>query len=70
MDLVHVARSYGLHLHNMEKCKHIFKENMEWAEKQEDRMLIRDISLHYIQVLDAAGLKDEADIVRSRLKGF
>ena len=66
MSLMSLAKMYGTHFKNMERCKLLFKEVLAWSSTAEP--ITRNmIYMNYETVLRAAGLAAEADAVRQEL---
>jgi len=58
---------YGTHFKDMEKCKAIFAEVLEWAKTQAEPITRKMIYLNYDGVLRGAGLIAEADAAQAEL---
>ncbi|MDZ4836625.1 MAG: tetratricopeptide repeat protein [Candidatus Melainabacteria bacterium] len=67
MSLMNLAKVYGTHFKDMEKCKAIFAEVLEWAKTQAEPITRKMIYLNYDGVLRGAGLIAEADAAQAEL---
>jgi len=66
MSLMNLAKCYGMHLKDMEKCKAYFREVLDWSNTAEP-ITRKMIYMNYDGVLRAAGLNAEADAVQQEL---
>ena len=68
MDCMQVANSYGLYLSDMDRCRLIFGEVIEWAQRQDDKTVLSTVCGHYDLVLRTMGFEEEANAFRDRNK--
>ncbi len=66
MSLMNLAKTYGTHLKDMEKCKTYFREVLDWSHTAEP-ITRKMIYINYDGVLRAAGLTAEADAAQQEL---
>ena len=66
ISLMNLAKTYGTHLKDMEKCKTYFREVLDWSNTAEP-ITRKMIYMNYDGVLRAAGLTAEADAAQQEL---
>jgi tetratricopeptide (TPR) repeat protein len=66
MSLMNLAKFYGTHLKDMEKCKAYFREVLDWSNTAEP-VTRKMIYMNYDSVLRGAGLNAEADAAQQAL---
>ena len=66
MSLMNLARAYGMHLKDMDKCRTYFREVLDWSQTTEP-VTRKMIYMNYDGVLRAAGLAAEADAAQQEL---
>jgi tetratricopeptide (TPR) repeat protein len=69
MSLMNLAKIYGTHLKDMEKCRLHFREVLDWARTAEP-ITCKMVYMSYDSVLRAAGLGAEADALQGELAVF
>ncbi len=67
MSIMNLAKMYGTHFKDMEKCKQIFREVLDWANTQAEPITRKMIYMTYDGVLRGAGLAAEADAAQLEL---
>lgn len=66
MSLMNLAKAYGMHLKDMDKCRTYFREVLDWSQTTEP-VTRKMIYMNYDGVLRAAGLTAEADAAQQEL---
>ncbi|MCC6978810.1 MAG: hypothetical protein IT343_10855 [Candidatus Melainabacteria bacterium] len=66
MSLMNLARAYGQHIKDMDKCRLMFAEVVEWSKTAEP-ITRKMVYTTYDGVLRAAGLTAEADAAQAEL---
>ncbi len=66
MSLMNLAKMYGTHHKDMDKCKAYFREVLDWSKTTEP-ITRKMIYVTYDGVLRAAGLHEEADAAKQEL---
>lgn len=66
MSLMNLAKTYGTHLKDMDKCKTFFREVLDWSKTAEP-VTRKMIFMNYDGVLRAAGLTADADAAQQEL---
>jgi tetratricopeptide (TPR) repeat protein len=69
MSLMNLAKVYGAHLKDMDKCRLHFREVLDWAKTAEP-ITCKMVYMQYDGVLRAAGLGAEADAAQAELAAF
>ncbi len=69
MSLMNLAKAYGSHLKDMEKCKVNFREVLDWCRSAEP-ITCKMVYMTYDGVLRAAGLTGEAAALQEELAAF
>lgn len=70
MSLMNLARAYGTHIKDMERCKPLFREVIEWANAHAEPITRKMVYMNYDGVLRAAGLTAEADALQQELNAL
>ncbi len=66
MSLMNLAKTYGTHFKDMERCKSLFREVLDWSHTAEP-ITRKMIYMNFDGVLRAAGLTAEADAAQQEL---
>lgn len=66
LSLMNLAKFYGTHLKDMEKCKGYFREVLDWSKTAEP-VTRKMIYMNYDSVLRGAGLAADADALQQEL---
>jgi tetratricopeptide (TPR) repeat protein len=69
MSLMNLAKAYGTHFKDMEKCKTYFREVLDWS-KQAEPITRKMVYMNYDGILRAAGLTADADAALQELEAL
>jgi hypothetical protein len=69
MSLMNLAKVYGTHFKDMEKCKTYFREVLDWS-KQTEPITRKMVYMSYDSILRAAGLTADADAAQQELEAL
>lgn len=66
MSLMNLAKAYGTHFKDMDKCRSLFREVLDWSKTAEP-ITRKMVYMSYDGVLRGAGLAAEADAAQAEL---